>query len=563
MATPESFFCPITTELMKDPVTTADGFSYEREAITQWFATGQSISPSTGALLDHQHLVPNHALRNAIQEFTANSSAAKELRQSGPVVQSSDIPAGLPVDNGCGSASSNDGGGVAAALAAYPNNGNDPIPMGLPVSTTPPPPVASFSHYGSAWEAYPREVAMQIAAAMAAQPAGGRLALSGGPFELRWGNAATSSRMSRPPDTRMIQVNTTSGNTRIVRKDPQPTTIDVSDLSAAVPAVPSVPSVASVASVPAVPVGIPPGGGGRHPAAVASNPTSQPSTAPHANPNPTSKPTTPLQPLHQIRFANGATLIVAAGSVLDFVGDAFVNAANEGCVGGFGVDELVNQKGGPRLVQARQALRGCPTGYAKATPSFDHTLTRWILHAVGPVYRINKLQMGFDEHDPRAKALMSSLDCKLVGAYRAALGEGARTGCRTIGSCLLSAGVFRGARPLGAVIELAVRTLAHALATDPKTPFQSLTLVGYTQDEQRLLLETCRLVDAEIQIGGNGGGRDPLELFVAPFDVTGAPSATSGAPSTTSAAGLVPIPTPSGAARRVPVMSGLPNVSRR
>ena len=45
--------------------------------------------------------------------------------------------------------------------------------------------------------------------------------------------------------------------------------------------------------------------------------------------------------------AGGPQVELLAGSVLDYEGDAFVNAANEGCVGGFGVDELVNRAGGP------------------------------------------------------------------------------------------------------------------------------------------------------------------------------------------------------------------------
>ena len=33
---PPQYLCPITGELMEDPVTTADGHAYERAAIAQW-----------------------------------------------------------------------------------------------------------------------------------------------------------------------------------------------------------------------------------------------------------------------------------------------------------------------------------------------------------------------------------------------------------------------------------------------------------------------------------------------------------------------------------------------
>ena len=33
---PNEFYCPITGELMKDPVTEPEGHTYEREAIMKW-----------------------------------------------------------------------------------------------------------------------------------------------------------------------------------------------------------------------------------------------------------------------------------------------------------------------------------------------------------------------------------------------------------------------------------------------------------------------------------------------------------------------------------------------
>ena len=56
---------------MEDPVIAADGHSYEKSEINAWFALGNNTSPKTGAALPHQFLTPNHALRNAIQDFLA------------------------------------------------------------------------------------------------------------------------------------------------------------------------------------------------------------------------------------------------------------------------------------------------------------------------------------------------------------------------------------------------------------------------------------------------------------------------------------------------------------
>ena len=65
---PDDFICPITTEVMSDPVMAADGHAYERTAIERWLAT-KSTSPMTGEALQHTHTFPNHALRRQIREW--------------------------------------------------------------------------------------------------------------------------------------------------------------------------------------------------------------------------------------------------------------------------------------------------------------------------------------------------------------------------------------------------------------------------------------------------------------------------------------------------------------
>ena len=65
---PDDFVCPITTELMSDPVMAADGHAYERTAIERWLAT-KSTSPLTGGELEHSILIPNHNLRRTIREW--------------------------------------------------------------------------------------------------------------------------------------------------------------------------------------------------------------------------------------------------------------------------------------------------------------------------------------------------------------------------------------------------------------------------------------------------------------------------------------------------------------
>ena len=65
---PHHFFCAITQDVMKDPLTTIDNFTYDRVAIQRWF-TDHSTSPLTGLPLSSKVLVPNTTLYDQIQEF--------------------------------------------------------------------------------------------------------------------------------------------------------------------------------------------------------------------------------------------------------------------------------------------------------------------------------------------------------------------------------------------------------------------------------------------------------------------------------------------------------------
>ena len=71
---PDDYVCPITSEIMTDPVSTVDGFTYERTAITEWLRT-KDTSPSTGATLEITILIPNYSLRSVIRNFVEASAA--------------------------------------------------------------------------------------------------------------------------------------------------------------------------------------------------------------------------------------------------------------------------------------------------------------------------------------------------------------------------------------------------------------------------------------------------------------------------------------------------------
>ncbi|KAL3379348.1 hypothetical protein AABB24_000183, partial [Solanum stoloniferum] len=73
---PPYFICPISLEMMKDPVTISTGITYDRENIEKWiFSTKNNSCPATKQSLTCIELTPNVTLRRLIQSWcTINAS---------------------------------------------------------------------------------------------------------------------------------------------------------------------------------------------------------------------------------------------------------------------------------------------------------------------------------------------------------------------------------------------------------------------------------------------------------------------------------------------------------
>ncbi|XP_058205336.1 E3 ubiquitin-protein ligase PUB22-like [Rhododendron vialii] len=77
---PPFFLCPISLEMMKDPVTIPTGITYDRESIEKWLFTNKNKNcPVTKQVLSNPDLTPNHNLRRVIQSWcTLNASHGVE-----------------------------------------------------------------------------------------------------------------------------------------------------------------------------------------------------------------------------------------------------------------------------------------------------------------------------------------------------------------------------------------------------------------------------------------------------------------------------------------------------
>uniref|UniRef100_A0A0E0HJJ3 U-box domain-containing protein 12 n=1 Tax=Oryza nivara TaxID=4536 RepID=A0A0E0HJJ3_ORYNI len=66
---PDEFRCPISLELMQDPVIVSSGQTYERSCIQKWLDSGHKTCPKTQQPLSHTSLTPNFVLKSLISQW--------------------------------------------------------------------------------------------------------------------------------------------------------------------------------------------------------------------------------------------------------------------------------------------------------------------------------------------------------------------------------------------------------------------------------------------------------------------------------------------------------------
>jgi len=101
---PEAFVCPITKEIMRDPVVDSDGVSYERAAVEAWVRE-HGTSPVTRRPLSLSDLRPNRALLDLIAahradhpELAAGDDAAAPADPAGPAPPAAPAVPAAPAD---------------------------------------------------------------------------------------------------------------------------------------------------------------------------------------------------------------------------------------------------------------------------------------------------------------------------------------------------------------------------------------------------------------------------------------------------------------------------------
>jgi O-acetyl-ADP-ribose deacetylase len=140
-----------------------------------------------------------------------------------------------------------------------------------------------------------------------------------------------------------------------------------------------------------------------------------------------------------------ADLLIHRGDITKLQVDAIVNAANQSLLGGGGVDGAIHRAAGKELLAACEALGGCATGDARATPGFKLP-ARWVFHAVGP----------------RWKGGAKGEDDLLAGCYHRSMELAREHACRSIAFPAIATGIYHF--PPDRAAHIAVSTVREHLA---------------------------------------------------------------------------------------------------
>lgn len=140
-------------------------------------------------------------------------------------------------------------------------------------------------------------------------------------------------------------------------------------------------------------------------------------------------------------------------SITDIKADAVVNAANRYLAAGGGVCGAIYRAAGMEKLGAECARIGvCPTGEAVITSSCDMETVDYIIHAVGPDYRIGG----------------SGCDEKLFSCYKKALQLAVENGCRSVAFPVISSGIY--GCPAEKAWKIALSSVSEFIAGDPEHP---------------------------------------------------------------------------------------------
>lgn len=103
-ANTDILICPITQQIMTDPVTDRDGNTYEKSAIMQWLNM-HNTSPITRRYMTSDELVPNRIVRDLLEAATGQEASLQTNMMAYPITRTAENITGLIVLDASGSMS--------------------------------------------------------------------------------------------------------------------------------------------------------------------------------------------------------------------------------------------------------------------------------------------------------------------------------------------------------------------------------------------------------------------------------------------------------------------------
>jgi O-acetyl-ADP-ribose deacetylase (regulator of RNase III) len=171
---------------------------------------------------------------------------------------------------------------------------------------------------------------------------------------------------------------------------------------------------------------------------------------------------TPLSAADAARAKLDGKFFVFDGPVTALSVDAIVNAANEGCLGGGGVDGAIHSAAGPLLMRECATFHGCATGHTRITKGYNLP-ARAVLHTVGPV---------------------GERPSELRSCYKTCMQLARRHHLRSVAFCCVSTGIFGYPLANATKIALAV-TVQDVLAAPSAGGIESVVFACFRAEEAR------------------------------------------------------------------------------
>ena len=183
-------------------------------------------------------------------------------------------------------------------------------------------------------------------------------------------------------------------------------------------------------------------------AGITDSPKHQPQPIPRIAPSLLHR--APTEPLNwsELAMLTPTRITALQTDITTLTVDAIVNAANNGLLGGGGVDGAIHRAAGPELLAECRLLHGCETGQAKITGGYRLPASH-VIHTVGSVWR------GGENNEPEL----------LASCYRSCFALAREHNLKTLAFPAISCGIY--GYPIEPATAIAVRETSAALEQNP------------------------------------------------------------------------------------------------